>query len=181
MGDKEPVKVKHITVTITIPPPEPELEEEEEEELQEPEPPKKKLIPLGNGRARPRKAKRMKITRPALDSIDEDQDEPEMINTQESIDDEYNHLLYDVHKSHEVMLQQKRKTVALLRQTNYAQRSNQQNRQLAMASLAKRKLRKLPPIPTGRPSFRYTNSKNARDRSLFSDSYEDGGYKNLEE
>lgn len=165
------MRVKHITVTITIPPL--ETEPEEDEEHIEPEPPKKKLLPLGSGRARPRKAKRMTIARPSLHSIDENQFEPEVNDNQESIEHEYNHLLSDVHKSHEIMLQQKRKTVALLKQTNYAQRSNQQNRKLAMAALAKRKLRQLPPIPTGRPSFRYTNSKNSSssDRSLFSDSY----------
>lgn len=160
------MKVRHITVTITIPPPE---EDEDEEEPTETEPQKKKLIPLGSGRARPRKAKRMKIAQPSLEAIDENLDET-LSSNQESIEEEYNHLLSDVHRSHENMLQQKRKTVALLRKTNYAQRTNYQNRQLAMASLAKRKLRMLPPIPTGRPSLRYTTSNSGSNRTLFSDS-----------
>lgn len=181
------MKIKHITVTITIPP-----QEEEEQEGTECSPPamptsspqpedtqlvdrshlsqavvkepqKKKLIPLGSGRARPRKAKRMKITGPMLESIDENSDELN-VHTQE-MEEGYNDLLHDLHDSQELMLEQKRKTVALLRQTNYAQRSHHQSRQLAMATLARRKLRKLPPIPTGKPSLRYTNSRAGRGKS----------------
>ncbi|KAF6033350.1 hypothetical protein EB796_008344 [Bugula neritina] len=111
------------------------------------EPIRKKLVPLGSGKARPRKAKRMKIVEPSLESIDEDLDESNLTYTH-VLEEGYNTLLNDVHSSHELMLEQKKRTVALLRQTNYAQKSHKQNRQIAIANLAKRKLKSLPPIPT---------------------------------
>ena len=163
---EQPVKVKHITVTITIPPPEDQEEKDITEPVEPVEPARKKLVPLGSGRARPRKAKRMKITEPNLESIDEDIDE--VSSHTQDIEEGYTDLLNDVNHSHELMLKQKRRTVALLRQTNYAHRSHQESRQVAMTSLAKRKLKRLPAIPTGRPALKYTNG-DSPGRSCYDD------------
>ncbi|XP_067933028.1 uncharacterized protein [Watersipora subatra] len=155
--EEPPVKVKHITVTITIPASEepPEVPANPSPQPAVSEVPRHKLTPLGSGKARPRKAKRMKIIEPALESIDEDFNE--MNAHSQDLEEGYSNLLNDLHSSQEHMLEQKRKTVALLKQTNYAQRSHQRNRQITMTNLAKKKMRRLPPIPSGRPSLKYTN------------------------
>lgn len=160
--EEEPIQVRHVTVTITIP--NFGIQEEKSPEVQplsqsaSDELSPSTFEPLASGKVRPRKVKRMKIAQPTLGCIEEDEDETN-VHTQD-MEEGYNDLLSDVSSSQAFMLEQKRKTVALLRQTNYAHKSHQQSRQIAMTALAKRKIRRLPPIPTGRPSLRYTNGQS---------------------
>ena len=194
--------MRHITVTIHVPPIEEKSyeDEEDEDETEErqdtkhnPEPDnaqlgdaqlgdaqlvvKKQITPLGNGRKRPRKAKRMKIEAPALDSISEDSntalstprsvteksDSP--LRDTKNLEESYHSLLADISQSHEAMLLQKRQTVALLKQTNYGIQTHKQKQQMSLASYAKKKLRKLPPISDSKATFRYSHHQQISDMS----------------
>lgn len=171
--------MRHITVTINVPPLDINSEEEHEgadpdveKEAQRMEPDlikieKKPVNPITIGR-RPKKAKRMKIEPPALDVISEDSNatastpksETELeecpLSDTKNLEESYNSLLNEISQSHEAMLVQKRQAVALLKQTNYGIQTHRQKQQMTLASYAKQKARKLPPISDSKTMYRYS-------------------------
>lgn len=162
---------KQIRLTINMPltaGAEPEDDEEgegDEEGAEEPPQEKKKLIPLGSNKERPRKAKRMKLAKPSLEAISEDSINIELKENATPVDlrTGYANLLNEVSHSHERMLEQKRQTIALLKQTNQISQTRRQLNQSMLQSYAKRKLRKLPPIPVNRPSLRYSSGEHGQN------------------
>ena len=174
--------VRHITVTINVPPLElgadfedEELDQNQGEATRDDSSERDKHAANSKHRQRftaesksKRNTKRMKLTQPNLDVISEVQSvaETEPAGGHRQLEASYSRLLSDVSHTHDRMVEHTKKAVALLKQTNYGQR---RKNQMALVSYAKRKLRKLPPISTDPPTFRYSNGnhKDAQEGPLY--------------
>jgi len=119
----------------------------------------KLMQPRNSLRVRPRRAKRMKLRKSELGIIEESLDERRSRSSSVCSTNRMLLPLPDLLDSlsrepvkpedREAFLEEKRRDIALMRKVNYAPKSTKQSSQIAMQSHAKKKFRKLPPIPTG--------------------------------